>query len=201
MIYILGTGPFARELQTYCWKAYPHINRGVNLVGDDGDLTIDAYTSMMNKSLYGCETFLGSGKPEIKLRMFSELVGHPADSLVLGHLSDFSSVGLGSVLAHGSVVSAYTKIGSHVLVNYAASIGHDCVIGDFATVGPNASISGGCHIGTGAYIGAGANIREGIKIGIKAVVGMGSVVTEDVADGVTVYGVPAKPKDRQGGWA
>jgi acetyltransferase-like isoleucine patch superfamily enzyme len=44
----------------------------------------------------------------------------------------------------------------------------------------------------------GALVRDHVAIGIDAVVGMGAVVTADVGDGVTVVGVPARPRARGG---
>jgi len=47
-------------------------------------------------------------------------------------------------------------------------------------------------IGRNVWIGAGALILPGVTVGDDAVIGAGSVVTHSVAQGVTVYGNPAR---------
>ena len=53
-------------------------------------------------------------------------------------------------------------------------------------------IGGSARIGDYTHIKLGACIRNKIQIGNNVMVGMGSVVTRSVADGKTVFGVPAR---------
>jgi sugar O-acyltransferase (sialic acid O-acetyltransferase NeuD family) len=103
------------------------------------------------------------------------------------------SVGLGSVVGSGVVVVYDTRIGAHVTVNLNATVGHHVEIGDFATVAPGANILGKARIGDGAQIHANAVVLPSVRIGAGATVGAGSVALKDVADGVTVFGNPARP--------
>lgn len=50
----------------------------------------------------------------------------------------------------------------------------------------------------GALVGAGAQVLQHLALGPDATVGAGAVVTRDVGAGVTVVGVPARPKARDG---
>jgi acetyltransferase-like isoleucine patch superfamily enzyme len=84
--------------------------------------------------------------------------------------------------------------GRHLHVNLNATVGHDCVIGDFVTLAPGVSISGHVTIGDGVEFGTGAVVLPGVTIGDGAMVGAGAVVTRDVEPGVTVIGMPAKPR-------
>ncbi len=115
------------------------------------------------------------------------MVIHPS-----AQVSRFASLGLGTVIFHNSVVQAGTNIGTHCIINTAASIDHDCIISDFVHISPNATISGGVQVGEGTHIGAGATIIQGIRIGKWCTIGAGAVVIRNVPDFATAVGVPAK---------
>jgi acetyltransferase EpsM len=106
-------------------------------------------------------------------------------------ISNYSKVGIGSVVMAGAIINASTSVGNHVIINTSASIDHDCLIENFAHISPNATLSGNVKVGVGAHIGAGSTILPGVIIGEWSVVGAGAVVTKDVAPGVVVKGVPA----------
>ncbi len=90
------------------------------------------------------------------------------------------------------VINTGAKLGTHVLVNTAAIVEHDCVIGAHTHIATGAILCGDVHVGEAAHIGAGAVIRQGIRIGSRAVVGAGAVVVRDVLDDEVVVGVPAR---------
>jgi sugar O-acyltransferase (sialic acid O-acetyltransferase NeuD family) len=98
----------------------------------------------------------------------------------------------GSVIFHGAIVQANSKIGRHVIVNTGAQIDHDCLVEDYAHIAPGAILCGTIQVGEGALIGAGATVVPGIRIGRWATVGAGAVVTQHVPDHAVVVGVPAK---------
>jgi sugar O-acyltransferase (sialic acid O-acetyltransferase NeuD family) len=105
--------------------------------------------------------------------------------------------GAGTMICAGNILTTDIRIGRHVIVNLACTIGHDVLIEDYATVSPGVHISGNVHIGARAFIGTGAVINNGlpghpIRIGRDCVIGAGAVVREDIPDGCTAVGVPAK---------
>ena len=112
--------------------------------------------------------------------------------------SPTAAVGAGTVVLAGAIVQAGVRLGDHVIVNTAASIDHDSTIGDRTHVAPGAHLGGRVRVGADAHIGIGAAVRDGIRVGEGAVVGMGAVVVADVPEGLTVIGVPARPRSVDG---
>jgi sugar O-acyltransferase (sialic acid O-acetyltransferase NeuD family) len=103
-----------------------------------------------------------------------------------------STVGAGSILLDGAVVTADVTIGRHVVVMPNTTITHDDVIEDYATLTSGVALAGGVRIRQGAYLGMNAAVRQGVVVGAAAVVGMGAVVLRDVPDGEKWAGVPAR---------
>lgn len=102
------------------------------------------------------------------------------------------TIGIGSVLCAGSLVTTDIIIGRHVQLHIGCTIGHDTSIGDFVTVAPGANISGRVTIGVGTFVGAGAVVLPDVTVGSWVMIGAGAVVTKDVPDRATVVGVPAR---------
>jgi acetyltransferase-like isoleucine patch superfamily enzyme len=106
-----------------------------------------------------------------------------------------------------SVVEHHIEIGNRVRIHSNAFVPEYSVLEDDVWVGPGAVLTNakypatpnakkalvGPHLGRGCVIGAAAVLLPGVRIGRNAVVGAGAVVTKNVADGVVVYGQPAKP--------
>lgn len=117
---------------------------------------------------------------------------HPATSV-----SEYASLGCGTVVMQGAVIQADAVIGRHCIVNTGASVDHECRIGDFVHISPHATLCGNVSVGEGSLIGAGAIVTPGIRIGRWAVIGAGSVVVRDVPDGATAYGNPCRIKYKE----
>lgn len=117
---------------------------------------------------------------------FQTLV-HP--TAVIGSLN---TMGAGSILCAGSIVSTSVRLGVGVHLNPGATIGHDAILEDGVSINPGAVISGNVVVEREALIGAGAVVLQGIRIGAGAIVGASACVTRDVPAGTTVKGVPAR---------
>ena len=115
-----------------------------------------------------------------------------------------STIGTDVQIGEGTVICAHTsittniRIGRHVHVDRASTVGHDCVLEDFVTLHPGSVISGGVRIGFGARVGTNACVLPGIIVGDAATVGAGAVVTRDVPESTTVAGVPATRRQNAG---
>ncbi|MFD1146757.1 NeuD/PglB/VioB family sugar acetyltransferase [Saccharothrix hoggarensis] len=114
-------------------------------------------------------------------------VVHPAASVAAG-----TTLGPGTVLLAGAVVTAPVRIGAHVVAMPHTLITHDCEVHDGVTFAGRASLGGSVRVGAGAYLGQASAVREGASIGAGAVVGMGSVVLTDVPAGEVWVGNPAR---------
>lgn len=107
-------------------------------------------------------------------------------------VSRSSEVGPGTVVLQNCVITANTRIGSHVLTLFGSHIGHDCVVDDYVVIAPNAVLAGGVRVREGCYIGANATVLQKTKIGPWSCVGMGAAVFSDVEPHSTVLGNPAR---------
>jgi sugar O-acyltransferase (sialic acid O-acetyltransferase NeuD family) len=107
-------------------------------------------------------------------------------------ISPFSSMGIGNMILHRSIIQASAQISNHVIINTGTQIDHDCIIENYAHVGPGAILCGTVFAGEGCFIGAGAIVIPGCKIGKWATVGAGTVVTKDIPDYGVAVGNPSR---------
>ncbi len=105
---------------------------------------------------------------------------------------DTVKIGEGTVIAAGAILTSNISIGSHVLVNINATIGHDCTVENFASIMPASNLSGNVTVGPAVLVGTGASIINAVTLGEGSKTGMGAVVLDDVAPWDVVVGVPAK---------
>jgi sugar O-acyltransferase (sialic acid O-acetyltransferase NeuD family) len=111
---------------------------------------------------------------------------HPQASIARGAV-----LGDGSVVMPGAVIGPDVQGGEGCIINTCASVDHDCTLGAFVHIAPDAHLAGTVRVGDASFVGMGSVVREGTTIGASVTVGAASAVLDDVADGVTVYGVPA----------
>jgi sugar O-acyltransferase (sialic acid O-acetyltransferase NeuD family) len=107
-------------------------------------------------------------------------------------ISEYSELGIGTVVMPKVVVNPGTIIGMHCIINSAAVVEHDCQIADFCHIAPNASLAGNVSVGEGSHIGIGAVVIQGVKIGKWTTIGAGAVIIHDVPDFAVVVGNPGK---------
>lgn len=103
-------------------------------------------------------------------------------------------LGAGTVVFAGAVIQPETEIGRHGIVNTGASVDHDCRLGSFVHVAPGARLAGRVAVDEGTLVGIGSSLAPEVRVGAWATVGAGATVVRDVPDGVTVVGVPARPR-------
>jgi sugar O-acyltransferase (sialic acid O-acetyltransferase NeuD family) len=143
-----------------------------------------------------CLIAIGDNPTRRRIAERIDAVGVPDIWLTLRHPSAYVgqdvSLGPGTCLAPGSIVTARVRVGAHVIVNVNASVSHDAVVGDFVNLNPGSAVAGHTRLGDGCYIGAGATVIDRVSVGPWAVVGAGAAVVRDLPANVTAVGVPAR---------
>ena len=92
------------------------------------------------------------------------------------------SIGNGSVICAGSILTSNIQLGPFSQINLNSTIGHDCVIGDFFTTAPGVHVSGNCNIGNYNYFGTNSSIKQGLTTVDNVTIGMGSIVLNNIQE-------------------
>lgn len=201
-LFILGAGPFAREIEDYFKRSFPSAK--ISLVSDFGEeraIGSEQYQKIVQKRDDACATYIGSGKMLIRQEMMQQVKGVLGPPLLLSKAVWTDQIGKGTIIADNAVIAPRVNIGESVLVNYGATIGHDTTIAKLSAIGPQAAVGGFCRIEEAVYIGAGALIRECLSIGHDSTIGMGAIVTKDVPPNSLVTGVnQVSPQPEERHW-
>ncbi len=140
------------------------------------------------------------GNNRIRSKIIKTMLGSGFQTLVAAHpgsfISEFSSVGEGTLAAPGCRVNALANVGRGVILNTGSIVEHECIIKDFAHIAPGAVLAGNVLIGESSFVGANAVIKEGITIGKNVTIGAGSVIIKDIPDNEMWVGNPGKKLDK-----
>lgn len=207
-VVILGAGGLAREVYwvfrdsnktaSRKWKVVGFIddnraNCGKNLCGITvlGDLRWFKKANM-NELRVVCAV----GSPRAKRHMVERAAQLGLEFCTVIHpnvrMSEYVSLGSGTVITAGCILTTQVQVGNHVLLNLDTTVGHDVIIEDFVNVAPGCHISGSVTLKEGTDLGTGAVVLQGITVGQWSTVGAGAVVTENVQANAVVVGVPAR---------
>jgi len=142
--------------------------------------------------------FVGIGNPLVRLFWLNKLMRRGYEIPRLIHpkawVSPSSSIGIGSVIFAQATLQSQASIGRGSILNTSCSVDHDCRLADGVHIGPGARLAGGVYVGSRSWIGIGSSVVQGVRIGLDVTIGAGAAVVHDIADGLTAYGVPARPR-------
>lgn len=199
---IVGAGGFARETAaaaTAAWRVLGFVDDDPALHGTtrSGLPILGEVKSVLDLPDAAVVVCVGNPRNYVARQRIVERLSLPAERYATvvhpaAQIGAGSTVGPGSVLLAGTVLTADVTVGSHVAVMPQAVLTHDDRIGDYVTIASGVRLGGGAVLDTGAYVGAGALIREGVTVGAWSLVGMGSVVLRDVPAGQVWAGNPAR---------
>ncbi len=169
---------------------------GAPILGEDGDLPDLARKHDLSHFIVGIGMIKGGDEKRARLFDLGRAAGllpftaiHPTAIVARS-----ATIGDGTAVMAGVVVQARTQVGANVILNTRSSVDHDCTIANHVHIAPGAVCSGNVKIGESAHIGVGATVMQNVRIGAGATVAAGAVVVRDCPEGVTVFGVPAKPR-------
>lgn len=213
-IAIYGAGGFAREVAWLVQSCNKEIEdyKVVCFIDDNPALYGQILNGIPVVSLEAaCQQFVsasvvcGIGNPQTRQRVTEKVSAAGFEIATIIHPnvehSQWIEIGIGTVICAGNILTINIILGKHVQINLDCTVGHDVIMGDFTTLAPGVHVSGCVHFGQRVYVGTGAVIINGTQeeplvIGDDVVIGAGACVTKAVPPGLTVVGVPAKPRQR-----
>jgi sugar O-acyltransferase (sialic acid O-acetyltransferase NeuD family) len=191
-------------IEYYGAKIIAIIDDAPNLASPFSDIPIfygyESFTAFY-KTKDSCDTgfciTIGNPHGNIRLQLHDKLTNDGFIHISIAHetawINEDVSIGPGSLILEGAIVSARVIIGKQCIINSNATVHHECVLRDGVEIGPSSTVCGIVNIGSNSWVGAGSTVIERTKIGNNAMIGIGSVCLSDVQDGVTVIGNPARP--------
>lgn len=203
-IVIIGAGGFAREVawlieeinkEKLQWNILGFIEDGSENIGKDlNGYKVIGNTKDLEKISNDTYVVIAIGDGKVRKKIVEKLKNIKYGTLIHPNItiSNSISIGEGSIICCGNILTVNINIGKHVIINLDCTIGHDAVIKDFSTLLPGTNLSGKTLIGECSTLGTGSAIIQGIKIGKNVMVGAGAVVIRDISDDSTAVGNPAR---------
>jgi sugar O-acyltransferase (sialic acid O-acetyltransferase NeuD family) len=204
-LWVVGAGAFGRELLAWL-RDVPAAQRTWEIAGflDPNPTALEGYPCDLSIMGEECsfpfsddDVFICAlGNPEKKLRACRLLKSRGAAFVTLIHptavVGPCCSVGEGSILCPGTILTTNVTLGNFVTVNLHSTLAHDVVVGDGSTLSSHCDVTGRAKLGEGVFMGTHAAVLPGVVVGDYATVGAGSVAFQKVRPRTTVMGVPAR---------
>lgn len=108
------------------------------------------------------------------------------------YVSEYATIGDGSVILHNTCVNADVKIGKSCIINTLANIEHEVEIGDFTHVSTGAMINGACKIGNSVFIGSQSVLAQCVSIADYTIVSAGTFINKNILEKGVYAGNPMR---------
>lgn len=202
-ICIVGAGGFAREVAWLIdeinekkteWEILGYIDENEENIGKE----LNGYKVIGNidylNTLKDVYVVIAIGNGKIREKVENKIKNKKYPILIHPTVikSKYLSIGEGSIICAGNIITTNIKIGKHTIINLSCTVGHDVVLNDYTTILPDVNISGNVEIGKRTVVGTNAAIIQGINIGSDSMVGANATVTKEIPDFCTAVGSPAR---------
>jgi len=202
-LYIFGAGGFGREVLSFVnglstWDVMGFIDDQLRVGEKIKGYPVKGGIEFLNAITETVYVIIALGDAKLRQQVVRKITNKHVKFPVIIHPSVIVqetktvTIGQGTIICAGVVLTNDISIGEHVLINLNTTIGHDVRVGDCSALMPGVNLAGNVRIGQAVLIGSGSNVRNNVNIADSATVGMGSVVLHDVGAGEVVAGVPAK---------
>lgn len=159
----------------------------INYLGNDNDLKkiLKKENNYFGLIAFGNNKFINS-----RAELFSKLTKlgmkftaiYPSSA----YISKMSSIGIGTIIMHRTVINTQVNIGKNCIINTGSIIDHNSIIGDNCIVSTNVTINGNVKVSNNTFIGSGAIIFNDINIGKNCVISSGAVIRRDLTDNTII---------------
>lgn len=107
-------------------------------------------------------------------------------------VSQYATIGEGTVILHKCVVNADAKIGKHCIINTMANIEHEVEVGDFCHISTGVVVNGMTKIGGDTFVGSGCVLHNCVNVASEVIIAAGSVVPRNISNPGLYVGNPVK---------
>lgn len=186
--------------QNSCYEIVGILDQAV-LLGDTvlGHEIIGTDNDILRYVREGCHFLITIGQIKtgsIRKKIFEFLSENKAQLATIvspkAYVSEYASVGKGTIVMHGCVINAGAKIGDNCILNTGCNIEHDAIVGNHSHVSTLAVVNGDSNIGDEVFIGSNSTISNQIKICDNVVIGAGAVVINNINFPGIYVGNPVK---------